>query len=465
MRNRGQSGTQPIQAARHRQAYRSRPRISRWRSARSLTALGAALVLLAAGCGSSSSNGGGSSSSGGGGGGNSSVITFANWADAEQNTQPGIEAMIKAFEKQNAGITVKNLPISYTDIEHQLVLQTQSGNTPDVAELQGNYTFSLNATGALQPLDSYADAQFKQSIIAQELQLGNISGKLVAIPWTVGPFALWYNKKVMQQAGLDPKPPTTWDELLSDLQVIHQKMPKIIAFGTDSTNRPYGLDQNWPVMKSFGDVPFTGTTATADSAGMKAYLGFMRTIATKGYTPPNKKGGYFRQPAASDQVAFTVDGPYVKGVVQSTNHMSDAQFYATWGISPVPTASGKHFSTPTDHQLVMFKKAGNKDAAWKFMKFLATSQTAVLGYTLKYENSLPPLQNPTGDVAKQLNNPIARAFESDVIPTVIRPDWGAPYGNAYSDVMTGVQSAMTSSTSIDSIASGMQSALKNDLSG
>ncbi len=199
---------------------------------------------------------------------------------------------------------------------------------------------------------------------------------------------------------------------------------------------------------------------------MKAYLDFMRTLAKNGYTPPDKKGGYFRQPAASDQVAFTVDGPYVKGVVQSTSHMSDQQFYATWGIAPLPAgSSNQHYSAPTDHQLVMFKKAGNKSAAWKFMNFLATSQAAVLNYTLKYENSLPPLQNPTGEVAKELNNPISQAFKKDIIPTVIRPDWGSAYENAYSDVMTGVQSAMTSSSSVDSITSKISSSLKNDLGG
>lgn len=427
------------------------------RNAFAVVAAGAVLATGLAAC---------SSSSGGGTENGKQVVTFANWADAEQNTQPGIEAMIKEFERENPNITIKSQPISYTDIEHQLVLQVRSGNTPDVAELQGNYTFSLEATGALQSLDNYANGQFKQSVIPQELQLGNINGKLVAIPWTVGPFALWYNKKVMKQAGLAGTPPATWNDLLTDLATIHQKFPKIIAFGTDSTNRTYGLDQNWPIMKSFGAVPFTGTTPSADTPAMKDYLNFVRTLAQKGYTPPNKKGGYFRQPAASDQVAFTIDGPYVKGVVQSTNHASDTQFYNTWGIAPLPSGpDGTHYSAPTDHQLVMFSKAKNKDAAWKFMQFLATSTYAVQNYTLKYENSLPPLQTPTGQIAQELNNPISTVFEKQIIPTVVRPDWGAPYGSGYSDVMAGVQSAMTSSNSIDSIASSIQSALKNDLGG
>lgn len=424
-------------------------------------AVATAAVVAAAGCGS------GGGDNGGGGGNGKATITFANWADAEPNTKPGIEAMIKKFESLHPNITVQSKPISYTDIEHQLILQTQSGNPPDVAELQGNYTFSLQATGALEPLDDYVKGSYAQSVIPQELQLGKIGGKTVAVPWTVAPFALWYNKKVMKKAGLSGKPPATWDELLADVKAIHQKEPKVIAFGTDTTNRTYGLDQNWPIMQSFGAVPFRGSTATCDTAQMKAYLNFIRTLGQKGYTPANKKGGYYRQPAASDQVAFTVDGPYVKGVVQSTVKISDADFFAKWGIVPLPSgpAGPQHFSAPTDHQLAMFKDSKNKKAAWEFIKFLSTSDYAVQNYTLKYENSLPPLANPTGAIAKAMDNPISQEFQKNVIPTVGRPEWGAHYAGVYSDVMAGVQKAMTTSTPIDSVASSMQTAVKSDLNG
>lgn len=416
-----------------------------------------ALGLFASACGSGSGDSGSSGSNG------KTVIRFANWADSEQNTQAGIEALIKQFEQAHPDITVKSEPISYTDIEHQMVLQVQSGNSPDVAQLQGDYTVNVSETGAFQPLDQLADAQFKQSIIPSELNLGTVNGKLIAIPWTVGPVALWYNKKVMKQAGLDPaKPPVTWNDMLSALQAIHQKMPKIIGLGVDSTNRTYGLDINWPIIKSFGAQPFQGSTATADTPGMKTYLNFMRTIAKNGYTPPNQKAGFFRQPAASDQVAFTIDGPYVKGVVQSANKMTDKQFFDTWGVEPLPTATGQHFSVPTDHQLVMFKSTKHRQAAWEFMKFLATS-TQGIQYTLTSEGSLPPVVSPPAEVAKETDSPIAQAFQKDVIPTVIRPEWGSNYAKNYSAIMAAIQSAMTGSASIDSIASQLQSTLKSGL--
>ncbi|HEY3955659.1 MAG TPA: sugar ABC transporter substrate-binding protein [Streptosporangiaceae bacterium] len=435
---------------------RPRGREARWRPL-AVGAAGAALLLAAAAC---SSGGGGSS-------GSKNVITFGNWAAAESNTAPGIAAMIKKFEALHPGITVKSEPISYTDIDHQLVLEAKSGNTPDVAELQGQYTHDVAETGTLQPLNSYETSSWQSSIIPNELSAGTINGQKVAIPWTTGPFGLWYNKTVMKAAGLKPVPPTTWTQLLADCKVIHAKEPKVIDFGTDSTSREYGLDQNWPIMKNFGGVPFTGKTATADTAAMRSYLTFMHTIDKDGYTPEGQKGGYFRQPAASNQVAFTVDGPYVKGVVQATNHMSDSKFYSTWGVAKLPTATAgqQSVTTPSGHQLVMFKNASNKSAAWQFMNFLVTNQDAVLNYTIKYEGSVPPLAHPVGAVASALDNPISQSFIKNIIPTEITPGWGPYYSSVYLDVMAAIQQAMTTSAPVASIASGLQSKLQTDLGG
>jgi multiple sugar transport system substrate-binding protein len=417
-------------------------------------------IVATAGC---SSGSGGSTTSNG-----KTLVTFANWAAAETNTAPGIAAMIKEFEALHPDIEIKSEPISYTDIEHQLVLEQQSGNAPDVAEVEGNYLYTVNTTGGLQPLSSFASSSFQASIIPRELALSKIGGQLVAIPWTVGPLALWYNKKVMTEAGLKPQPPATWTALLADAAIIHKKLPKVIVFGDDTTSREYGLDENWPIMKSFGAAPFSGSTATSDTPAMQSYLSFMRTLATDGYTPEGQKAGFFRQPAASNQVAFTNDGPYVKGVVQSVNHATDAQFYATWGVAPLPAGtSGVHYSAPTDHQLVMFKTATGKTAtaAWQFMSWLATSAYAVTKYTIPYEGSIPPLASPGGTVAGLLNNPVSQEFLKVIVPDVVTPPWGTQYSESYLDVMAGIQKAMTTSGPISAVAASMQSAVSSDVHG
>lgn len=421
----------------------------------------AAVGLLAAACGS----GGGKSATATSASVNPQhpvTITFANWADSETATRPGIEAMISKFEASHSGITIKSEPISFSDIGHTLVQRVQAGNTPDVAELSGNDTFALAATGSLAKLDSYM-GDTKSSFLPSELTASTYKGDLTAMPWTVNPPGLWYNKTLMKGAGLDPNsPPKTIDELSKDMAAIHAKYPDVLPIGLDTTNRDFSLTSNWSWMKTFGAQPFKGSTASANTAQMKDYLNWMRGLAQKGYLSAGKKIGEFRPLAAQNKVAFVWDQPVLQGVAQKTNNQTDAQFYANWGVAAQPTGpSGKSFSVELGHQLVLFKKSANKAAAFEFMKWLATSPDAVAGYTVKYESSLPPLKSPSADVAKLIDTPVLQAFAKDVLPTVTNPEYGPNYSSAYSPIMAGVQSAVTSSTSIDSITSTMQNTLQS----
>lgn len=390
------------------------------------------------------------------------TITFANWADSEQATRPGIEDMISKFEAVHPEIKVKSEPISFTDIGHTMVLRVQSGNPPDVAELSGNDTFAVAATGALANLDSYA-GDLKSSFIPAEIAAGTYQNHLIALPWTVNPPGLWYNKQLMAGAGLDPtKPPKTRDELMTDLAAIKTKYPDVIPLGLDSTNRDFSLTSNWSWMKSFGAQPFSGDKASANTSEMKAYLSWMRDLTQKGYTSPGKKIGEFRPLAAQNKVAFVWDQPVLQGVVQSTNKQTDDQFYANWGVAAQPTGtSGKSYSVELGHQLVAFNKSPNKQAAFTFMKWLATDPQAVTGYTVKYESSLPPMAKPSADIEKVIGTPTLQAFAKDVMPTIIKPEFGPTYSEAYSPIMAGVQSVMTGNTPVDSVASTIQSGLES----
>jgi multiple sugar transport system substrate-binding protein len=390
------------------------------------------------------------------------TITFANWADAETATRPGIEKMISAFESSHPGIKVKSQPISFTDIGHTLVLKVQSGDTPDVAELSGNDTFALAATNSLVNVNTFLKAD-KSQFIPSELASSTYKGKLIAVPWTVNPPGLWYDKKLMKGAGLDPNsPPKTMDQLMSDLATIHQKYPKILPMGLDTTNRDFSLSSNWSWMKTYGATPFHGGAASADTSQMKAYLSWMRQLATNGYLSSDKKIGDYRPLAAQNQVAFVWDQPVLQGVVQSTNKQTASQFYANWGVEAQPTGpSGKSFSTELGHQLVVFNKSNHQAAAYQFAMWLATSPQAVAQYTIPDESSLPPLAHPSAAIGKLIDTPVFNSFRTDVLPTVTTPEYGPNYSEASSPIMSGVQTALTSKTPIGSVASTMQSALKS----
>lgn len=396
------------------------------------------------------------------------TITFANWASDESNTAPGIKQAIATYESLNPNVTIVSQPISFSNIGSQLLLEQRSGDAPDVAEAQGNYTAALAYAGALEPLSSYAGSSFMSSVVSKGITEGTYNGKFVATPWIIAPFGLWYNKTILAQAGISG-PPSTISQLEADLAAIQAKFPPstgMIPFGFDTTNRSYGLDINWSFMQDFGSTPLTLTSKSLNvsTPQFTQYFSFMRLLGQDNYDSPNQLQGHFRAIAAVNKVAFAVDGPYFQSAVQATNHMTNSQFYSTFGVTTLPSGpTGQHYTVPTDHQLVMFKSATNKAAAWKFMQWLTTSAKAITQYTIPYEDALPPLKTPGSSYASLVNNPNFLAYSQKIEPTMIRPPWGPEYNVAYPPIMTGVQSAVTTSNSLSSIEANMNSVFKTAL--
>jgi multiple sugar transport system substrate-binding protein len=388
------------------------------------------------------------------------TITFANWAGAEDATRAGIEQRIAAFEAMHPDIQITSEAISFSEIAHQLVLRVNSGNPPDVAQMSGNDTFLLATTGALEPLDPYL-GPLRSAFIPALLDELRYKDKLIALPWTVGPSGFWYNKKIMKQAGLDPEhPPRTMPELMAALKAIKASQPGVIPLGLDTTNRPFSLTSNWPWMLAFGAEPVGSTGHGADSPEMRSYLAWMRELAQNGYIEPGRKIGEFRPLAAQDKVAFTWDELVLQGVVQSTNHMTDQQFYDSWGLTSQPVgASGKPYAYDGGNQLVMFASGAHKQAAWEFMTYLATSPEAIKDYTIKYESSLPPLAHLDPSVSTLLDTPVYKAALGTLVPTVAPQPYGLAFAKDSTAIMAGVQQAVTGSQSIDAIAASIQAQL------
>jgi multiple sugar transport system substrate-binding protein len=392
------------------------------------------------------------------------TLTFANWAAAEGTTRPAIEQVIKDFEADHPNIRIKSEAISFSEIARQLVLRVRSGNPPDVAQVAGNDTILVAATGKLEPLGRHISADLKAKLKPDALTGLSHKGEIIALPWTQAPAGLWYNKAVMAKAGLDANnPPRTIDELMNAMAAIKKSQPDVIPLALDTTNRPFSLQSNWPWMQTFGAAPVSDAGAgRADTPEMKRYLAWMRDISQKGYIDPGRKIGEFRPLAAQDKVAFIWDQVLLQGVIQGANKMSDADFYARWGVTTEPAGpSGKSSSFEGGHQLVIFADSKQKQAAWAFIQYLATSPAAIKAYTLGPGASLPPLSAAANaDIAKGLNTPILTAFSEKIAPTVTSLPFGAAFATASTAIMAGVQEAVTGSKPIDEIAKSIQQQLK-----
>ena len=382
------------------------------------------------------------------------TLTFANWAAAESATRPGIEKVIADFEAAHPNIKIESEALSFSEIARQLVLRVRSGNPPDVAQIAGNDTILVAATGGLEPLGPYAEDGTRDALKPAALSGLEVDGELIALPWNLAPAGFWYNKAIMEKAGLDPaRPPATIDELMAAMEAIRKSQPDVIPLGMDTTNRAFALSSNWPWMLTFGAVPIGEDSTGADSEEMKSYLAWMRELAQKDYIDPGRKIGEFRPLAAQDNVAFHWDQVLVQGVIQSVNGMSDEAFFDRWGVTTQPAgSSGDSYSFEGGHQLVMFADSEHKEAAWEFMKYLATAPDAIENYTVRYNASLPPLAEAPESIAAELDTPVFTAFQDEIIPTIAAQPYGPAFAAASTAIMAGVQEAVTGDRPIDEIA-------------
>ncbi|MDP0926272.1 extracellular solute-binding protein [Paracoccus onubensis] len=390
------------------------------------------------------------------------TLTFANWATAEGATRDGMEKVISAFEAENPDIKIESESIAFAEMARQLVLRLRSGNPPDIAQVAGNDTFALALTKGLEPLQGYADAEFLGTLTPGAYEPLMMGEDLIAFPWNQAPAGLWYNKKLMADAGLDPEnPPKTIDELNSAMAAIKEANPQVIVLGIDTTNRAFALQSNWPWIRAFGADPVAEGGAEGDE--MQAYLGWLRDISEKGYVDPGRKIGEFRPLFAQDQVAFLWDQVLVQGVIQSTNGMSAEEFNQNYGVIPMPTGpGGKGYSFDGGHQLVMFGDSEHKEAAWKFMEYLGTNEAAIRTYTIETNRSIPPvksIEDPA--VAELLDTPVIETFKNDIIPTISPMPFGPEFAEYATVIMAGIQEAVTSDRPVADIAAEIQNQIGN----
>lgn len=410
---------------------------------------------------------GAATSTGADDGGEAVTLTWLNWATAEESTRPNVEALISTFEEEHPNVTIESVPVGFSDIPTQAITMISQGNSPDIVQVEPGYTAQLAAEGLLAPLDELAGQEYLDRLIPEVLEPATVEDQLVAVPWFAAPFALWYNRVLMEEAGLDPEsPPATLDEMTSAMQQVSETNPDALGFGLDTTNRTFGLTHNWAPIRAHGAVPFTADgTVSADSQEMQDYLEWVGMLVSEGYTQRNKKLGDFRNLAAQGDLLFAFDGPYLAGTMQSINsELDDEALFETWGVAPFPAGgNGESVTVPTDHQLAIVQTSENQDVAWEFVEFMTSSEQAVNDYVLPL-GGLPPFTDAT-ETYDGLDNPIATAYYEDVIPTVVTPPFGAEYAEAATAVMTGVQRMFEPDADAAQVATTMQAELESVFGG
>ncbi|WP_424216580.1 ABC transporter substrate-binding protein (plasmid) [Streptomyces sp. BI20] len=358
----------------------------------------ALLSTLATACG-------GGTPTGAGGGSDDAPKELTYWAS---NQGPDITAdqavltpELKKFEERT-GIKVKLEVVPWSDLLNRILAATASGQGPDVLNIGNTWSSSLQATGALLPWneENLKAIGGKDRFVGSSLASTGAAGKdPAAVPLYSMSYALYWNKKMFAEAGVD-KPPATWAEMTE----IGKKLSKDgkWALGAEGGNLSNNIHQVFVLAKQHGSEFFDAAgKPTFDTPGnvaaVKQYVDLM--AADKIIAPGNAE--YAQNQSLRDFA--TGKTAMVLWQAAASTFTAHGMKEGDWGVAPVPVPSGapgtgkQVNSMAAGINLAVFGNTDNKKGALEFVKFMTSDEEQAL--LNKAYGSIPAVTGAQNDPA------------------------------------------------------------------
>ena len=170
---------------------------------------------------------------GGGGGSSASGGSYTIWDPYPQFDTSSAWVKLLQTCGSDAGVTIKRTGFDTTDLTTKVLLAAQQGNSPDVLIVDNPVVSTLADAGVLT--DTSASKLDTSSIQANILAAGQLNGKTYGVPIGANTLALYYNKNVLDAAGVDPTSIKDWSSLTAALQKIKGAGKKGITFSAIGT--------------------------------------------------------------------------------------------------------------------------------------------------------------------------------------------------------------------------------------
>ncbi|MFC3746408.1 ABC transporter substrate-binding protein [Paenibacillus sp. GCM10012306] len=357
-----------------------------------VTALTLSMVtVLSAGCGGST----GTSEKGdvgkgeGGANGKKTELTF--WGDWGGEGQKQFETMVDAFNKSQDKIHVKY--VLQQDMITKFLTAATNGGSPDILFWDRWRTSLYAPKNVLHPVDEYLarDGISKDDFYSESLKELTNDGKLYGLPLTVDARALFYNKKLLAEAGLQP--PTTWDELeAAATKLTKWKGDKLEVAGFSMGD--LGLFNMYLQQAGGQMLTEEGKTNFNNDKGKKV-LEFWDRLMNKDkvYKVGFELGlGEGQDAFVTGKVAMLYSGPWMLSTYNK--YGKDLEY----GIVPPPAGpNGDKGSVMGGFGLVIPEGSKHHDEAWEFIKWWTANKDNALLWaktSLNLPGYKPSLEDP-----------------------------------------------------------------------
>ena len=302
------------------------------------------------------------------------TLKWASWALAEEKLYPTYAAMANTFMEANKDITIElDGSQAYSTYLDQLIVSAIGGTAPNVAHIKAEWLPQLLETGAVKAVVGISDAVMKD-YSAGAISGVTVDGEMVAMPWFANTEALFYNKALLERAGVKAEDIKSWNDLLAAAEKISALGADIygLAFPDSEVEPGEGYNILPALWANGGEFMKDGKVTLNTDAGIKTYTQ-LQELFKKGLSPKGATLKDLRNMFGQGKIGFYYDLQAVISTCASAA-ANEEEFYKNFGCMVIPGADANGSGYLVTHLLVVFDTTTDEQmpAMAKFLEHMSS---------------------------------------------------------------------------------------------
>ncbi len=281
-----------------------------------------------------------------------------------------LSGMVSEFEAANPGVDVEIVSIPWGQAFETVATMIAGGDVPDVIEMPDTWA-ALYADRLMALDDRIAGWEHGATLTDKTRDMGMLAdGRMTMIPYGFYLRAMFYNKKLLAEAGVEP--PKTMEEFMAASEAVSKldgKYGYCLRGGPGGTN---GWIMMAAVMNGTNEFFTEDGKSRINEPGSVAGLQFLMDLYQKGYAPKDSVNWGFNEIVAgfySGTCAFLDQDP--DALIAIAERMPPEDF----AVIPMPLGpAGKAFPTIGFAGWSVFDSTENPDAAWNLVAALSSPE-------------------------------------------------------------------------------------------
>lgn len=209
-----------------------------------------------------------------------------------------VQSVVESFRARYPDVELRVEGMDWGTLVEKYALSAAAGTPPDLVLASSDAAIEWAAQGLIQPLSDVEEQGRLVSVYPTALDTLRYEGELWGIPFQATTVALYYNRELLEEMGLEP--PSTTDDLRS-----------VIQEGYVTLALPDHVYYTYGFLEGYGGrlVDETGNVVV-ESEGTYAYLNFVRDLVWSGnvhYGPAGEVQASFQ----GYNAAMIVDGVWM----------------------------------------------------------------------------------------------------------------------------------------------------------